>query len=186
MRGNPNEGREDGAILLLALIFVLIVTIAIFGLVTFGGVGIKNAANLKGQRSLEYAADGATAAAVQAVRYSYFTFNNPQPVDCLPDGAVLTIPSTTASMTINNDQVTVDCILGPQPTPPVAQFTRVVTFYACPQSVAPCNGNNSVVIATIDFEDVNSSGVGQCSATNTSTCGIGEVVGNWVVQTANS
>src|SRR5579872_4413222 len=66
---------EGGAVLLLALIFVIVVTLSIFGLITFGGTGILNAANLQGQRSLEFAADGATTAAIQAVRYSNYQFN---------------------------------------------------------------------------------------------------------------
>jgi len=172
--------------LILALVFVLIVTLSIFGLITFGGVGILNASSLQGQRSLEYAADGATSASIQAVRYSYFAFNNPQPVDCLPDGAVFTQPSTTASMSIDGDNMTVDCITG-LPDSSVTQFTRVVTFYACLQTAAPCTANNSVVAATVDFEDVSPAGVDDClNATDASTCGIGEVISSWVVQTANT
>jgi len=186
---------EGGAILILALVFVLIVTLSIFALITFGGVGILNATNLQGQRSLEYAADGATSASIQAVRYSYYPFTNPQPVDCLPDGTVLTLPfnhstntyeSTTSDITIDGENITVDCIAG-QPDPSGAQFSRVVTFYACLQAAAPCTANNAVVAATVKFEDVSQAGVDQClSATDTSTCGTGEVISSWVVQTANN
>jgi hypothetical protein len=190
---------EDGAILILALIFMLIVTFAIFGLVTFGGVGILNSTNLKGQRSLEYAADGAITAAIQAVRYSPDGFSNPQPVSCLPDGAVLQLTSdgneasSTASMMIppngpNGVSMAVDCIAGLSSTTP--QFTRVVTFYACPQTNGPvlCVAGNSVVAATVDFEDVTSSGVDQCSASTDTllTCGVGEEIATWVVQTSDN
>jgi hypothetical protein len=191
---NSETRSEDGAILILALIFMLIVSFAIYGLVTFGGVGILNATNLKGQRSLEYAADGAVTAAIQAVRYSPDTFSNPQPVSCLPDGAVLQLTSdndeasSTASMKINGVPMAVDCIAGLASATP--QFTRVVTFYACSQTNGPelCVAGNSVVAATVDFEDVTSSGVDQCSAsTNTLvTCGVGEEIATWAVQTANN
>jgi hypothetical protein len=180
---------ESGAILILALVFVLVVTLSIFGLITFGGTGILNATNLQGQRSLEYAADGAASASIQAVRYSDFLVvnpDNPQPVDCLPDGTVFTAPSTTADIVINGDAMVVDCITGP-PDSAVPQFTRVITFYACLQADAPCTANNSVVAATVDFEDVSTSGVDQClNATNTATCGIGEVISSWVVETADN
>lgn len=186
------EQGEEGAILILALVFVIIVTLSIFGLITFGGVGILNSTNLKGQRSLEYAADGATTAAIQAVRYSPFYFSNPQPEDCLPDGAVLSLPnnggfaSSTPSITIDGVSMTVDCIEGITATS-TPQFTRVVTFYACLASLGvPCTAINSIVTATVDFEDVTLTGVEQCSsATQTSTCGTGEVINSWVVQTAN-
>jgi hypothetical protein len=195
MKHDRTYKEEDGAVLILALVFVLVVTLSIFGLITFGGTGILNATNLQGQRALEYAADGATSASIQAVRYSYFSFSNPQPVDCLPDGAVLTLPlnastntyeSTTADIAINGDDITVDCIAG-LPDSTVPQFTRVVTFYACLQTVAPCTANNSVVAATVDFEDYSPAHVDQCvNATTTATCGTGEVISTWVVETANN
>jgi hypothetical protein len=195
MRRIRTGSDEEGAILILALIFVIIVTLSIFGLITFGGVGILNATNLQGQRSLEYAADGATTASIQSVRYSYYNFSNdPQPVDCLPDGAVLTLPpnpttgisqSTTADMPIDGDDMVVDCIAG-LPDSSVPQYTRIVTFYACLQAVAPCTANNSIVAATVDFEDTSATGVDQCTgATAVSTCGVGETISSWVVDRAD-
>jgi len=195
MRPIRGHDDEDGAILILALIFVIIVTLSILALITFGGVGILSASNLQGQRSMEYAADGATTASIQAVRYSSYSFGNAQPVDCLPDGAVLTLAlnpttnmyqSTTAEMSINGNDMVVDCISG-LPVQSVPQFTRVVTFYACLRANAPCTANNSIVAATVDFEDVSSAGVNLCtSATVASTCGTGEVISSWVVQTADN
>jgi hypothetical protein len=188
---------ESGAVLILALIFVLVVTLSIFGLITFGGVGILNSTNLQGQRSLEYAADGATSAAIEAVRYSDDSFHDYRPEDCLPDGAVLTLvtdpstnpplgESTTSQMSIDGDAMMVDCITG-LPNSSVPQFTRVVTFYACLQTAAPCTANNSIVAATVDFEDVSSAGVDDClSSTDSSTCGSGEVISSWVVQTSDN
>lgn len=188
---------DEGAVLILALIFMLIVSLAIYGLVTFGGVGILNATSLKGQRSLEYAADGATSTAIQAVRYSPYAFSNPQPESCLPDGAELQLTSSsneasgTNFITINDVTMGVDCIASIASTTP--QFTRVVTFYACLQPNAPttptaCVASNSIVAATVDFEDVNSSGVDNCSVSSDtlSTCGMGEEVASWTVQTANN
>jgi hypothetical protein len=183
---------ENGAILILALVFLIIVTLAIFGLITFGGVGILNSTNLKGQNALEYAADGATSAAVQAVRYSDDSFNNPQPLDCLPDGAVLTLSgnqSTTPSMTINGDSIAVDCIAGQFPASTPSQISRIVNFYACSQTPTPvvCTANNSVVAASVEFEDESSTTlVDQCNSTTTLTCGTGEVIISWVVETADS
>jgi hypothetical protein len=183
---------DVGAVLILALIFVIVVSLSVLGLITFGGTGLLNATNLQGQRSLEFAADGATSAAVQAVRYSYNQFSPSSIEDCLPDGAVLT-PSSTGSQTmfINGLYMTVDCAQAPPPLPP--NVTRSINFYACVQQgavaqVPPnCLANNAVVVATVNFDDVSTSGLYACaSATVSSTCGTGMTIGNWIVETANN
>ena len=189
---------EEGAILILALIFVLIVSLSVLSLITFGGVGIKNTVNLKGQRNLEYAADGATSAAIQAVRYSYQTFSAYPPTDCLPDGAVFT-SGDTVTITINSNIMVVDCTATVRPpnSLPVNSSTRpedrVIAFYACTtlQLTASggqpyCYAGNAIVAATVDFEDVSAGGFYECSNTNASTCGTGEAVESWAVQNANS
>jgi len=199
MRRRPARN-DEGAVLILVLIFVIVVTFSIFGLITFGGTGIKDATSLKGQRSLEYGADGATTAAIQAVRYSYDTFNNPQPQGCMPDGATLALPEpNTTSITIAEDgsnyAFVTDCIAGlPSAVP---QYTRVVTFYTCLYNSSnpsvPCTSNDAVVAATVDFEDTSQSDLDECSAPvttggtfSTATCGTGETISTWVVQTADN
>src|SRR6202035_47505 len=92
-----SETDESGAVLVLALVFVIVMAIALLAVVSFAGDGLRNSANLKGQRALEYAADSATTAAIQTVRYSYYAFDgspptNPSNTGCLPDGAVLIVP----------------------------------------------------------------------------------------------
>lgn len=190
--GSKRVGRpEDGAILILALVFILIVSLSTLGLITFGGVGLKDATSLQGQRSLEYAADGATEAAVQAVRYSSLAFSYP-PVDCLPDGAILTMPDSV-TMTINGDLMVVDCAATVLPSNlPARPLDRVIAFYACPLNALigtppTCFSGNAVVAATIDFQDVSPSGVHQCSsASGSATCGTGVATISWVVQNADN
>jgi hypothetical protein len=177
------DGDEDGAVLILALVFVIIVTLSIFGLITFGGTGILNATNLKGERSLEFAADGATTAAVQAVRYSYNSFNVTTEQDCLPDGPELSLPDS-ATMTINQIAMTVDCTQVPSTVTLPAGVTRAVIFDACQN--APCSANNSALVATVYFYDTSASGVDDCSSpTNSSTCGTGILIESWVVESSN-
>jgi hypothetical protein len=191
-------GDESGAILLLAVIFILIIAMSVLGLLTFGGTGIKNAANLQGQRNLEYAGDGATSAAIQGVRYSSQSYSalfqwpsgvtspsigTPPTAPCLPNGA--------SDVTIDNDAMVVSCI-GSLALPVPQQNTRIVTFYACllPSGVLPssfpCSSNDDVVAATVDFQDVSSSGVYDCSdSSDDSTCGTGLVVTSWTVNNLN-
>ena len=167
-------------------------TTSIFGLITFGGVGIKSSVTLKGERSLEYAAEGATTAAIQAVRYSNLQFNQYPPQDCLPDGAVLTVPDTV-TIPINQDQMVVDCAATvlPQGSPARPQ-DRVIAFYACTQTqlAGPppnyCYAGNAILSATVDFQDVTSAGVYRCSSTDTTTCGTGENIVSWVIQTSDN
>lgn len=183
---------EDGAILILALVFILIVSLSIFSLITFGGVGTKNAVNLRGQRSLEYAAEGVTEAAIQAVRYSNDAFTYP-PVDCLPNGAALSEPGDSVTMTINGEQMVVDCAASALPAnSPSRPQDRVVAFYACPVATLTgtppaCFPSNAIVAATVDFQDVSSAGVYQCSSsTGNATCGTGVAIVSWVLQTADN
>jgi hypothetical protein len=189
--GRATGPPEQGAILILALVFILIVSLSTLGLITFGGVGIKDATSLQGQRSMQYAADGSIEAAIQAVRYSYLPFGYP-PVDCLPDGAILTMPDNT-TMPVNGQQMVVDCAATVLPSSvPPRPLDRIIAFYACPTSglvgsPPTCFSGNAVVAATIDFQDVSASGVHQCSsATNEATCGTGVATISWVIQNADN
>lgn len=70
--------RDDaGAVLILALVFLVVAALALVGLVMFSGGALVNTSNLKKQRGLEYAADSATEIAIQKVRYSTDAFDNP-------------------------------------------------------------------------------------------------------------
>jgi hypothetical protein len=186
-------GDEAGAILILALVFILLISFSVLGLLTFGGTGIKDSASLQGQRSLEYAADGATTAAIQAVRYSYYAFNGtPAPPqnnftnpagDCLPDGAVLTLPDTQ-TLTINGVTMTVDCTGSLYTIPVPQQNTRIITFYACQQSV--CTSANAVLAATVAFQDLSTAGIYDCyDAPDSASCGTAVIIQSWTVETSN-
>jgi hypothetical protein len=178
----PSQRREEGAILLLALVFILLISLSVLGLLTFGGTGIKDAASLQGQRSLEYAADGAVTAAIQSVRYSsnFFSVVNSSPTsDCLPNGAL--------SMSIDNDAMVVGCS-GALSLPVPQQKNRVVSFYAClgtanaATGATTCSSNNSIVAATVDFQDISSTGLYDCpDVAGPGTCGTGITIVSWVV-----
>jgi hypothetical protein len=183
---------EGGAILILALVFILLISFSVLGLLTFGGTGIKDSASLQGQRSLEYAADGATTAAIQAVRYSYYAFNGtPGPQnnftnpagDCLPDGAVMTVPDTQ-TLTINGVTMTVDCTGSLYTIPVPQQNTRIVTFYACQQS--SCTSDNAVLAATVAFQDLSTAGIYDCyDAPDSASCGTAMIIQSWTIETSN-
>jgi Tfp pilus assembly protein PilX len=203
---------QDGAVLLLTLIFVLIIAFVLLGLLSLSGNDLKNTSNLQSQRASEYAADSAVDAAIQAVRYSYYAFNSTQSGDstpctpnpgasgfvnpscytnnsgddCLPDGTTFINPDrNTATMTINGITMTVDCTGDLSPS---SQNTRVITFYACPQS--NCSAANATLTATVAFQDYPTSfstAEDPCnSSPNVADCGTGIVTQSWVVRNANS
>ena len=68
-QGPRQETRESGAALILALVFLVAISLTVVALVSMAGTAMLTTANLTSQSSLEYAADGATDAAVQWVRY---------------------------------------------------------------------------------------------------------------------
>jgi hypothetical protein len=153
-------------------------------LLTFGGNGLKNAAGLQGQRGIEFAAEGATNAAIQSVRYSFNAYNvGSTPTDCLPGGTTMPIPEGSVSY-----QMEVDCAgtLNVAPTP--VQYTRVVTFYACQTiQVLPCTQNDAIVTATVNFQDLSATGVDACyDLLDTGTCGEGMVISSWNVRYIDS
>ena len=67
------SGGEEGATLILALVFMIIIALVLLAAVTFAGNGLLNTSNLLQQQSLEYRSNGAAEVAVQTVRYTDIT-----------------------------------------------------------------------------------------------------------------
>jgi hypothetical protein len=171
-RRTPAGHDEAGAALILALVFVLAVASVGVTLVSATGSDILNSSNLKAQRSLEYAADGATSLATQNVRYSGNNYSTPG--DCLPNGS---------SVSLDGVNVTVDC--SQQQFDPVSGVTRVVNFYAC--TAASCTSGNAVLQAQVTFDDYSVTNSYSCSPGGpTSTCGTAMTINTWILKTANN
>jgi hypothetical protein len=64
------RGDETGAVLILALVFLLVAGVIIGSLVTWSSDDLLNTSNLQGSRSLVYSAGGATDIAIQGARYT--------------------------------------------------------------------------------------------------------------------
>lgn len=243
---------ESGAVLILALIFVIVGALALVGLVTFAGSALIATSQLKSNRALQYAADGATEIAVQAVRYSPDAYDNPTmspvtpPQNCLgpnsvtingytvsvdcsgqqgqleafgkgvftPTTPTVGSPVTTVLFTGNATYVGWQMKTTPVPaTPPTTVVTetntahtvtlsanafatgtftftlvphqqRIVNFYACLATTAPCSATNALVRAKVNFNDVASPGY-DCNSTTTTTCGTSMVIEQWVVSKAS-
>ena len=70
-QSGPRHGRDEtGAVLVLALIFLLVAGVIIGSLVSWSSNDLLNTSNLQGARSLAYSAGGATDVAIQSARYT--------------------------------------------------------------------------------------------------------------------
>lgn len=108
---------ESGAVLILALVFLVVASLSLVGLVTFSGSGLLNTANLKKLRALEYASNSATDIAIQGVRYSGDAYDTATgtpvatPQNCLGPTSVGFSPTgrPTSSPTARVENIAVDC-----------------------------------------------------------------------------
>ena len=163
---------EQGAVLILAMIFVLVTSLAVSALLSLGGGSLLDTAQFRTLRATDYAADGATDAAVQAVRYSSDAYNVGGPSSCLPD-ALSSIP-------ISGVAISVDCI----GTLSKSDQTRVVDFFACLST--GCSASNAILQAQVTFDDYSTTDSYTCNTSATTTCGTGMEINSWVINAANS
>lgn len=139
---------ESGAVLILALVFLVVAALALVGLVVFSGTQIVNTSNLKKQRGLDYAVNSATQIAIQAVRYSPNYYGGlpgsppPAPQNCLGQTRVAfsatgqpTLPPTTPRAF----EISVDC-QGTATSPIPIRSTATVTM---------TGGSNTVTTTTL-------------------------------------
>lgn len=110
------DPRDDsGSSLIIALFFIIVVAVAITALMTFAGGALLNTANLRTQRSREYAADTGTDIAIQKVRYSSTGYNTilgtpiTPPTKCFGPATLSTSGPHTHTATSNKRTVVVYC-----------------------------------------------------------------------------
>jgi type II secretory pathway pseudopilin PulG len=163
---------ESGATLVLALVFVLVISLVLMAIVTLSGTNLIDTAQLQNARSLEYAADGGVDAAIQAVRYQ------PSPITACSPTTGFPLPATINGVT----NIVVFC----EEAAPL--FERQVTFTACPSStldLTDCqNQKSSIVQAVVLYSDVKNgclSGGPGCILVGQSA-----TVLSWTVELANS
>jgi hypothetical protein len=172
---------ESGAILILALIYIVTISLVVAALATWATNDLNNTTKFASASSIHYAASGATEAAIQAIRY------NPIPYATPPKGVASTIggcwpPSgSTSVLTIDQVTVTVWCISREDLNSP---NTRVVDFYTCLNSVSSSSCEASpIVAAVVDFNDYPPGGLPtmtmQCNFLTPPTCGNGITLMSW-------
>ena len=143
---------ESGAVLVLALIFMVAVGLIVGGLASWTSNDLKNALDFQSARNAQYALSSTSQVAIQNIRYTPLlggvdggdggaTLNASPPSYCwgpTPFTAPPTGDSYVSELTVQNYQVAVWCSTVWDPT---STSTRVVTVSACLTSVISTPSN---------------------------------------------
>lgn len=123
---------ESGAILVLALVFLLVVSLIVTGLLTLVGTSLTDSGTLTSSRNMENAATDAVNLAIQNTRYSfdpYSLLDAASPQSCMTytgyPGYPVTFPATSATTFFD-----VYCSMVWQPDS-ANGYTRTITYSAC-------------------------------------------------------
>ena len=144
------RANEDGAILILAFV-LLIVGLILIGSLTYAvSNDVSNSTHFKIGRSMQYAASSATNQAIQSIRYTPLlgtnqTLNASPPSYCWGSGPV--------SQLLNIDGVPGISVWCSTDWNPTSTATRVVTISTCPSSMSAsaCAANPTLqAVVTID------------------------------------
>ena len=151
MRPDKEYRPEQGATLVLALVFVVAIGLLLLAIVSLTGTNLADTANLQNERALEYTADGAVDAAVQAARYCpvpnqqtpVLTCAQPPVTPCSPTAGYAVSKGGGPINGANADVVVYCQVAAPQ-------YERQVTFTACPPSDSSLNACQAAHNGTTD------------------------------------
>ncbi len=150
------EGTETGAILILALIYILTISLIVIALSTWATNNLNNTAHFTSARLMNYSASNATELAIQNIRYAplvdpgqtLLAANNPtdtNPSYCWGNGAPSHLLTDAFDMAVWCSTVQ---YLGAAPR------TRVVTFSTCLATVSNTScALNPLLQAVVSFND---------------------------------
>jgi Tfp pilus assembly protein PilX len=113
---------EDGAALLLALAFMVFFGLVITVLLGFAEASVRVTQNLREQRDVVYAADGAMDGAIQYARSNPEAGAFGRPASC----SAPCVPCITYTVALNGETATVTCVSTAEPT----DFYRRALFTA--------------------------------------------------------
>jgi len=171
---------EAGAVIVLALMFLVVVGLIVGSLATWATNDLKNTAKFTSARTLQYAANGATQVAIQNIRYT------PQLASTVPPNST-TWPGGTgpgpcwaggAPVQIDNQSMDVFCTTVYTPT---SASTRVVTFDTCLDggTASQCIAN-PLLEAVVTYDDYPTGSNPQNTAECVVYCGTSMTVNSWV------
>jgi hypothetical protein len=134
---SPAPDDEAGAVLILAMIFLVAVSLIVAGLLTFVGNSLTATADFTSERSIETAATSAVNLAIQESRINFASqmqnaFGGPTTaVSSQPSACWFVNGSPQQPPSFNGEQIDVWCSMIWQP---FSATTRTVTYSACPST----------------------------------------------------
>lgn len=171
MRSTFDSPRDQGASLIIALVFMLVIGLVMGAILTFARGAFTTTINVAAERSTELNATNAATVAMQSVRRSFTEgiYSSTTGASCLPSG------------NLPDDPYSVWCV---GTDAPGTLATRVVQFYVCATSANCVSTATSVVLyAVAIYDDVppgaTPPGYTACGTTATSTCGIQMSIATW-------
>jgi hypothetical protein len=168
-----DTGRDEaGAVLILALLFLVAVGGIVGSLATWATNDLNNTAKFTSARTLQYAVSGATEVAIQNIRYTPLLATTTAPA------APGSCWSGTSSLQIDNQNIDVWCSTQWTPT---SSSTRVVTFDACLHgATASACVANPLLAAVVTFDDYPTGSSPPNPAACVAYCGTSMTVNSWV------
>jgi IPT/TIG domain-containing protein len=119
---------ESGSVLVLALVYLVAVSLIVGGLTDWAMNDLGNTSGFSSSRSLQTAATSATETAMQSVRYTPLLFATSSTLQTLNASPPEPCWGTSSGLAINSVSVNVWCSTVWNPT---SALTRVVTFSTC-------------------------------------------------------
>ena len=190
-----SRGRDDsGAVIVLALIYILVVSLTVGALITWVMNDLTNTSHFQDASSLRYAATSATDAAIQSIRYNPIPTSSPTqgvatPASyCWTPYTVINGSTDVSELSIDGYTIGVWC----STTEYLASSdTRDVMIYACQVSAEPTGAaceNQTLLTAEVAIDDYPAGGgptfTAQCNQLGDS-CGAGTTLENWIWGTSS-
>ena len=175
---------ETGAVLILALAFILAIGLVVGTLADWASNSLRNTSQFQSASELHYALSSATNTAIESIRYSPLP-SNPTIAEnngqATPIGECWTPLSGSAStLTVDGYSVAVWCTT----TIDLAQnTTRVVSFFTCLSTVTAAQCASAPLLAAqVTYDDYPTGGgvtlTEQCNLEN-GACGFGQTLDYW-------
>ena len=172
-RKPPSGRNEQGATLILALVFLVVVGLVAGSLVQWAGGDLTATSQFTSAHSNESAANGANAIAVQFVRYNFLTsslFASP-PTPCWSSTGNSTFSLSSTGPTMDSW-----CSTNWRP---LSQNSRVVTISTCPSTTSSTNcAATPYLQTTVTIDDVSkTTGITSCVPLSTAVSNTGRTCG---------
>jgi hypothetical protein len=171
--------REDGSVLILALIYLVAVSLTVLALAGWSSSNLHNTTRFSSARNLQDAARSTTELAMQQIRYTPM-LSTSQTLNASPPSACWGTGTTSGLSSINGYSLNTWCSTVWNPT---SADTRVVTFSTCLSAVSAANcAANPYLKVVVTYDDYPPAGAaavaGPCTDWN--WCGQGMTVDSWV------